>query len=103
MEQLVERFRLVVEETLDRGESFLGLAFHHVAGKSPRSTRETQNGNLWTDGFHDAPDSFGQEGRFRLRVEHLETGDIHLGAHWIRQVWAGVAEFQLQAHGFGWD
>jgi len=47
--------------------------------------------------------AFGQESRFRLRVEYLEPSDIRLGAHWVGQVWAGVAEFQLQAHGFGWN
>src|ERR1700674_550731 len=46
MEQLVEGFRFMVEETLDCGETLLGLAFHHVAGKSPRSTRKAQNRNL---------------------------------------------------------
>src|SRR5260370_171492 len=90
-------------ETLDRGKSFLGFAFHHVAGKCPRSTRKTQNGNVRTDGFHNAPNGFGQEARFRLRVEHLEPVDIRFGAHGIGQVWPGVAELQLQAHRFGWD
>src|SRR5260370_14467538 len=103
MEQLAEELRLVVEETLDRRESFLGFAFHHVAGKCPRSARKTQNGNLRTDGFDDAPDGFGQEARFRLRVEYLEPVDIRLGAHRTWQGWAGVAEFQLQAQCFGGD
>src|SRR2546430_1741354 len=44
MEQLAEGFRLVVEETLYGGESFLGLAFHHVAGKSPRRSEERRVG-----------------------------------------------------------
>src|SRR5260370_11958520 len=101
MEQLAECFRVMIEEALDRCESFLGLAFHHVTGKGPRSTGKTQNGNLWTDGFHDPPDGLGQETCFRLRIEDLEPDDIRLGAHRIRQVWPGIAEFQLQAHGFG--
>src|SRR5260370_2122464 len=103
MEQFAEGFRLMEEETLDRGESFLRFAFDHVTGKSPRSTRKTQNGNFGTDGFHDAPDGFGQEACFGLRVEHLEPVNIRFGTHGIRQVWPGVAEFQLQAHRFGWN
>src|SRR5713226_10312613 len=43
MEKLAEGFGLMVEKTLDRGETFLSLAFHHVTGKSPRRTRKTQN------------------------------------------------------------
>src|SRR5437899_11835442 len=100
MEECAEDFRLVVEETLDRGESFFGLAFHHVAGKCPRSTGKTQDWYFRTDGFHDPPDGFGQEACFFLRVEDLEAVDVQLGAHGIRQVWAGVAELQLQRDGF---
>ena len=91
----------LVEEALDGGKPFLGLAFHHVAGEGPRSACKTQNRNVLTDGSHDAPNCFGQETGFRLGVEYPKALDIRFGADWIRQVWAGVAEFQLQAHGFG--
>src|SRR6266704_1280539 len=103
MKQPAEDFRLAIEETLDGGETFVGLAFHYVTGESPRSTCKAQNGNLRTDGFHDPPDGFGQEARVFLRVKYLEPVDIRLGAHGIWQVWAGIAEFQLQAHGFSED
>src|SRR6266849_9744609 len=100
MEECAEDLWLVVEETLDGGESFLSLAFHHITGKGPRSTGKAQDGNFGTDGFHDTADGFGKKGRFFLWVENLEAVDVQLGAHRIRQVWAGVAEFQLQSHGF---
>src|SRR5216683_3008512 len=100
MEECAEELRLVVEETLDGGESFLSLAFHHITGKGPRSTGKAQDGNFGTDGFHDTTDGFGKKGRFFLWVENLEAVDVQLGAHRIRQVRAGVTEFQRQAHGF---
>src|SRR5260370_35967175 len=100
MEECAEDLRLVVEETLDGGESFLGLAFYHVAGKCPRSTGKAQDGNFGTDGFHNTTDGFGKKGRFFLWVENLEAVDIQLRAHRIRQVWAGVPEFHRQTHGF---
>src|SRR5947207_852268 len=67
MQQLAEGFGLVVEETFYRGESFLGLAFHHVTGKSPRGPRKTQNGNLWTDGFRGIPEGTGPPGASSTR------------------------------------
>src|SRR5260370_23542471 len=103
MEQPTKDFRLAIEETLDGGETFVGLAFHHVTGKSPRSTCKAQNGNLRTDGFHDPPDGFGQKARVFLRVKYLEPVDIRLGAHGIRYNWSGIADFQLKAHRFGWN
>src|SRR6266704_433200 len=56
-----------------------------------------------SDGFHDPPDGFGQEARVFLRVKYLEPVDIRLGAHGIRHNWAGIADFQLKAHRFGWN
>src|SRR5260370_36685235 len=101
MEECAEDLRLVVEETLDGGESFLGLAFYHVAGKCPRSTGKAQDGNFGTDGFHDPTDGFEKKGRLFLWVENLEAVDVQFGAARIRQVWAGVAGFQLKCHGLG--
>src|SRR5437016_3290708 len=103
MEEIAKGSWLVEEETLYCSKSFLGLAFHHITSKSPWGTRKTQNGNLGTDGFHDAADGFWQEASIHLGVENLEPVDIRLGTHRIRQAWPGVAEFQLQAHGFGGD
>ena len=71
MKERAEDFRFVVEKALDGGKSFLGFAFDHIAGKSPRSACKTENGNLRTDGLDDATDSFGQEAGVCLRVEHL--------------------------------
>src|SRR5207245_7486528 len=82
-------------------ESFLGLAFHHVAGESPGSTGKSQNGDFRPDGFYDSPNGLGEEAGLGFRVKELQPLDIQLGADWIWQVWARVAEFQLQAHGFG--
>ena len=91
----------MVEETLYRSKSFFSLAFHHVTGQGPRGTSKTQNGNLGADGFHDAPDGFWKKASICLRVKNLESVDVRLGTYRIRQVWTGVAEFQLQPHGFG--
>src|SRR5260370_38514872 len=71
MEECAEDLRLVVEETLDGGESFLGFALYHVAGQCPRGTGKSQDGNLGTDGFHNTTDGFGKKGRFFLWVEDL--------------------------------
>src|SRR5260370_36095963 len=91
----------MIKETFDCGESFLGLAFDHVTGKSPRGTGKTQNGNFRTDRFNDPPDGLGQECRFCLGVEYFEPVDVPLAAHRTWHVWPGVAEFKLQAHRFG--
>src|SRR5260370_18332728 len=80
MEQPAEDFRLAIEETLGGRETFVGLAFHHVTGKSPRSTCKAQDGNFRTDGFHDPLDGFGPEDSVFLRATFLEPVGCSLPA-----------------------
>src|SRR5260370_28159085 len=94
MEQLAKSFGFMVKETFCRGETFLGFAFDHVAGKSPRGARKTQYRYIGADGLHNAPNRFRQKAGFRFRVKDLEPVNVRLRTHWIGQVWAGVAKFE---------
>jgi len=96
------RFRLMVEEALDRGETVSGLAFYHVAGQaSPEHQQKPQKGDLGTEGFHDphgwpwAGSPGSSPGRSVEPVDH-PPGSAPV---WARL--AGVAEFQLRPPGFG--
>src|SRR5260370_8312994 len=46
--QFAKGFWLMVEENLYQGKYFLGFAFHHVAGKCPPITPQTQNYTVTT-------------------------------------------------------
>ena len=68
MEQLAENSRLVIEKTLNGGESSR-FSFDHVTCKSPGGTGKAQHGNFRSDGLHDAADGFGQKFGFHFRIE----------------------------------
>jgi hypothetical protein len=71
MQKIAKCFRIFIKEALNGGEAFLGLAFHHVAGQSPGSRRETQNRNFRADGLYDSPDSFEEKASFQVGIEKL--------------------------------
>ena len=91
------------EETFYGGEAFFGAAFDHVAGESPGSGGKAQNGNRVPDFANDATNGFGEEAGLDFWVEEFQLFDLAFGANGIGEIGAGVAEFELEAHGFGGD
>src|SRR5208282_354818 len=103
MEEIAKGGGFAEKETFYRGEAFFGAAFDHVAGECPGSGGKTEDGNGGADFADDAANGFGEEGGFDFGVEKLEFLDIALRADRLGQVGAGIAEFELESHGFGGD
>jgi len=101
VKQTAEGRRLAVEKALYGCETFLGSAFNHVAGQSPRSGGKAEHRDVRTSRANDSADGFGEEASLLLRVEEAKRFDVLLGADRLGEVWSRVAEFQRKAHGFG--
>lgn len=93
----------MVEKTFDGGEAFLGAALDHVAGKGPGGGGEAEDGNVGAYFFYSAAKSFHEEAGLAFRVKSVEFFYIGLAADRFREVRAGIAEFEREAHGFGRD
>ena len=47
------------------------------------------------------PDGLGKKSGLRLRIKQAQLLDVRGSTHGLRQIWPGVIQFQLHAHGFG--
>ena len=103
MEEFAKSGRFAEQEALCRGKAFFGAAFDHVAGESPGSSGETQNGDCGADFADDAANGFREKGGFDFGVEEPQLVYIAFGANGLGEIGAGISEFEFEAHGFGGD
>ena len=99
-QQLPKNLRLAIKKLLHRSETFLRAAFHHVTRQRPGRSRKAQHGHVRPRLLHRAPQRLHQEASLHFRVEQVQFPDVRHGAHWLRQVRPGIAQFKGQAHRF---
>lgn len=101
VQEIAECGGLAEQEIFRGGEAFAGATLDHIASESPGSSGKTEHRCLRAEFAGDAANGFGEKGGLDFRIEEFQAHDITVGAHGRRQVRAGVAEFERQAHGFG--
>lgn len=92
---------LAEQEIFRGGEAFASTALDHVASKSPGSGGKTEHRDFRADLAGDASNGFGEKGGLVFGIEELQARDVMARTDGRRQVGAGVAEFERQAHGLG--
>src|ERR1700680_2746818 len=76
LQQRAEEVRVRVEHCFRGWESILAVAFDHVTRQGPRSCREAQHRNIWTQLPGEHANRLHQEAGLLLRVEYGKFMDL---------------------------